>query len=216
MKKRHVLVVCVVLAVLVGAAIFTLTGHRGPQGAATGSSGGCGGDPADPLVTEQSEGLALARTTAVAVVTGSKPMHAANAQLHNKAYELDKVEKNLGVADQSLSEVRLSSFKVQLTEDALAKPDDTDDLGFVESMVVYVRSSDPESTLDERAVAWFYREESPESTDDALVFEVDAGFDFAPYLDPGFELFAKADGGVPMDDVSFNGSALFIGVPAQP
>lgn len=215
MKKRLVLVGCVALAVLVGAIIFTMTGHKGPQGAATGSSGGCGGGPEDGLVTEQSKGLEFARTSNVAVVEGNEAMHQAGAKLHSKNYDLDKVEKNLGVTDQQLGEVYLSSFKVKLTSDAVAGTDDQDDLQFVDKMILYVRSANPDSTIDQRAVAWFYREESPDSTADTLVFEPAHDFDFSEFAEEGFELYAKTEGGVPLDDVSFNGTAVFLAVPSE-
>jgi hypothetical protein len=215
MNKRLVLVGCVVLAVLAGAIIFAMTGHKGPQGAATGSSGGCGGEPDDGLVTEQSKGLALVRTSQVAIVEGNQAMHEAGAKLHAQSYDLDKVEKNLGVTDKELVEVHLSSFEVELTEDAKAGADDQDDLQFVDKMILYVRSANPDSTIDQRAVAWFYREESPASTADTLVFEPAADFDFSEFAEEGFELYAKTEGGVPLDDVSFNGTAVFLAVPSE-
>ena len=78
-----------------------------------------------------------------------------------------------------------------LTNDARAGIDDIDDLDFVESMTIYVRSLDESSGLKEVAIAWFYREESPDSTPSQLVFESDPELNLKAYVDGGFELFSK-------------------------
>jgi hypothetical protein len=156
--------------------------------------------------------LQIPVATQVATVEGNELLYKAKAKLTGELLEPAKVESNFGLEDKQLGQVHLLDFQIQRTDDALAGPDDQDDLLFVESVVIYVRSSDPLVKLPDIAVAWYYSDEG-DSSEDVLQFETDATIDLTPYLDHGFELFTKSVSRVPGDDVSVEGVAVFSALP---
>jgi hypothetical protein len=151
--------------------------------------------------------------TQVATVEGNQALFMAKATLHGEVLQPARIEDGLGFGDQAIGQVYLEDFTLMLTNDARAGIDDIDDLDFVESMTIYVRSLDESSGLKEVAIAWFYREESPDSTPSQLVFESDPELNLKAYVDGGFELFSKGVSRVPADDVSVEGIATFTAIP---
>ncbi|MBM4353113.1 MAG: hypothetical protein FJ109_04850 [Deltaproteobacteria bacterium] len=156
--------------------------------------------------------LQIPVATQVATVEGNEVLHKAKAKLSGELLEPAKVESNFGIGDKNLEQVRLLDFQVQLTNDAVAGPADQDDLLFVESVVIYVESSNPLSMLPDVAVAWYYEDEG-ESSPDVLRFETDSELDLTPYLEHGFTLYSKSVSRVPGDDVSVEGVAVFSALP---
>ena len=150
--------------------------------------------------------------TQVATIEGNEILNQANAKLHGEILEPALVGKNFGLSDK-ISQVRLAEFEIRVTDDALGSDTDVDDLQFVESMVIFARSQDPDSGLDEVAVAWYYAEETDGSDPEILRFEVDSELDITPYLTDGFELFSKSVSRIPVDDVSVEGLAVFTAIP---
>ncbi len=156
--------------------------------------------------------LQIPVATQVATVEGNEVLHKAKAKLSGELLDPAKVESNFGIDDKQLGDVHLLDFQIQRTDDAVAGPSDQDDLLFVESVVIYVRSTSPTAMLPEIAVAWYYSDEG-EASADVLQFETDPTIDLTPYLDNGFELFTKSVSGVPGDDVSVEGVAVFSALP---
>ncbi len=151
--------------------------------------------------------------TQVATVEGNQALNKANATLHGEVLDPARVTNGFGLGDQPMEHVHLADFSVRVTDDALDGPADIDDLEFIDSMVVYVGSLEEDSALKDVAVAWYYRDEAPDSDDRSLHFEVDSEMDLKPYLEEGFELFTKSVSRVPADDVSVEGLATFTIVP---
>ncbi len=151
--------------------------------------------------------------TQVATVEGNQALFMAKATLHGEVLGPARVEDGLGFGDQAIGQVYLEEFTLQVTDHARDGVADIDDLVFVESMVIHVRSLDQSSGLKEVAIAWFYADESEDSTPGRLVFEVDHELDLKDYVDGGFELFSKSVSRVPSDDVSLEGVALFTAIP---
>ncbi len=150
--------------------------------------------------------------TQVATIEGNEILHKANAKLHGEILEPAQVGKNFGFSEK-ISQVRLAEFEVRVTSDSVESATDVDDLAFVESMVIFARSQDPDSGLDEIAVAWYYADETDGDDPEILRFEVDNELDITPYLNDGFELFSKSVSHIPGDDVSVEGYAVFTAVP---
>lgn len=157
--------------------------------------------------------LEIPVATPVATILGNELLHKANATLHGEILKPTRVNKNLGIADQSIASVSIVEFKIQVTEDAVADDADVDDLQFVDSMVVYVRSLNPDSGLEDLAIAWYYADEAVQEDAGVMPFEVDGDIELLPYLADGFELYSKSVSGVPMDDVSVEGLAVFSAIP---
>jgi len=153
--------------------------------------------------------LEIPVATEVAIIQGNELLHKANATLHGEILRPARVNKNFGIADQGLSSVRLSDFRIQVTDDAVAGENDVDDLKIVISMVIYVRSLDEESELQDIAIAWYYADEADGLDAGLIQFELDEETELMPYLEEGFELYSKGVSGVPMDDVSVEGIAVF-------
>jgi hypothetical protein len=151
--------------------------------------------------------------TQVATVEGNAVLNKANAKLHGEVLAPSRIENGFGLGDQAIGQVYLQDFVLRVTDDARADLYDIDDLLFVESIVLYVRPLDEHSALKEVAVAWYYQDESMDSTPSELVFEVDPEMDLKAYVDAGFELYSKSVSRVPADDVSVEGLATFIAVP---
>lgn len=151
--------------------------------------------------------------TQVATVEGNHALFMAKATLHGEVLQPARIDNGLGLGGQAIGQIYLEEFNLQVTDDARTGIEDIDDLMFVDSMVIYVRSLDESTGLKEVAVAWFYNSESPDSTADRLVFEVDPELDLKAYVDSGFELFSKGVTRVPGDDVSVEGVALFTAIP---
>ncbi len=151
--------------------------------------------------------------TQVATVEGNAVLNKVNAKLHGEVLAPARIENGFGLGDQAISQVYLQDFVLRVTDDARADLQDIDDLLFIDSIVLYVRPLDEHSTLKEVAVAWYYQDESMDSTPGQLVFEVDPDLDLKAYVDAGFELFSKSVSRVPADDVSVEGLATFIAVP---
>ncbi len=151
--------------------------------------------------------------TQVATVEGNYALFMAKATLHGEVLKPARVEDGLGFGDQAIGQVYLDDFTLLVTDDARDGLDDQDDLEFVDSMIIYVRSLDESAGLKEVAIAWFYREESPDSTPGKLVFESDPELNLKAYVDGGFELYSKGVSRVPEDDVSLEGIATFTAIP---
>jgi len=210
MNRKLILIVgLVVLALVAVAVLVTLTQYRGPSGAATGESGGCGGDP----VAEELPNLEIPVTTETAVVEGNVVLNQANATVKKEIMGRAQVGKNLGLEDEPIDSVFLRDFKLQVTNDSVEGPEDVDDLKFVKNMTVYVRSLNPDSGLQDAAVAWYYAEEAEDDGTDDLKFQVSDDIDLAPYVEDGFELYSESFSGHPIDDVSLRGTALFSAYP---
>jgi len=206
-RKATIFVIVTVMGLLVATVLVTRSFYSGPRGAATGGAMGCGGD------FDMEFEVPVA--TQIATVAGNQVLYEAKAKLTSEFMEPIKLEKNLGVTDQKVAAAYLAEFRLQVTEDSQESPDDDDTLEFVEKMVIYVRSSNPESRLKEHAVAWYYKDENEGDDPLVLEFEVDAEFELTDYMVEGFELFSHSVSGVPGDDVSVEGMAVFNAFPGM-
>lgn len=159
--------------------------------------------------------LEIPVATQVATIKGNEALALAKARLFGEILEPARVDQFDGFGGQQMESIRLDSFAVMVTADALSDSDDVDDLAFVESMVIYVRSIDPDSELDDVAVGWYYAEEADLVDPAVLVFEVDDEMSLDEYFAEGFELYSKSVGLVPADDVAVQAFANFIAIPAQ-
>jgi len=151
--------------------------------------------------------------TQVATVEGNPVLFKANATLHGQILEPADVKSNFGMSEKPVEEVRLMDFQVRVTDDAVEGPTDQDDLLFVESMVIYVESLDPNSKLKQIAVAWYYADEADGLDADSIVFETDPEMDLTPYVRTGFKLSSSSVSRVPGDNVSVEGLATFTALP---
>ena len=212
-KKLVTFLIIFIVGLLVGAFLCSLRHYGGPSGAATGGAGGCGGEPIDDEedVVEEPRLELPPVDGQVAVVEGNEALYQTKAKLNKEL--LEPMQVTLGYEDQDVDEVRLKNFQVELTPDAVDGPDDEDDLQFVDSMVLYVRSANPQAGLKERAIAWYYKDEAPGDDPGVLLFEVDDQIDLTPYVDDGLELFSKSMSGAPLDNVSFRTRAIFDAAP---
>ncbi len=153
--------------------------------------------------------LEIPVVTNVAVITGNEVLNKANTRLHGEILEPAQIDANMGVDSKDVSSFLLTGFTLQLTDDSLTAGD-TDDLQFLDSMVIYARSLDSSSGLKEIAVAWYYKGEQKVLADGSLEFEVDPQLELLPYMETGFELFSDSVGAIPADDVSVEGLATFL------
>ena len=100
--------------------------------------------------------------------------------------------------------VRLSALTLSITP--TAEPEgDTDDLAFIDRAEIFVESTQSGSSLPRVRVAVL--EQVPAGTRQ-VSFETDASVDLLPYVQEGARLTSSADGEVPPDDVTFEGSVL--------
>jgi hypothetical protein len=211
MKKKALWVAIALVVALAGvAALVTLSRYRGPAGAATGASGGCGEateeegvDPAAPA--EQT----LPFKTQNAVVKGNQAMHAANVKLKDWSQQLDHLDQPALLKEAQAETVSVASFRVLLTSEATSGPDDQDDLEFIDEMVLTAVPKNPTPHLPSVAIAWYYKAEAEQAGPAELRFEVAGDIDLKEYLDGGFDLVVTASGAVPLDDVSFSGDVVF-------
>ena len=153
--------------------------------------------------------LEIPVVTNVAVIAGNEVLNKANTRLHGEILEPDQIDDSMGVDSKDVSSFLLTEFTLQLTDDSLTVGD-TDDLQFIDSMVIYARSLDSSSGLKEIAVAWYYKGEQRTLPDGSLEFEVDPQLELLPYMETGFELFSDSVGAIPADDVSVEGLATFL------
>ncbi len=103
-----------------------------------------------------------------------------------------------------IDSVTLSSLELSIT--ATAEPGgDTDDWSFVDSIHVFVKSSMSGSTLPRVEIA---NVTNPGAVR-VMTFHVESGVDINPYVNEGSVVEAESSGTVPMDDVSYDGKAVF-------
>jgi len=159
--------------------------------------------------------LEIPVVTPVAVVEGNKVLHNAGATLHGDLLEPARIDELDSLADSGFSSVNLVSFELNVTTDSVSDAKDLDDLSFVESMTIYVRSVKEGSRLPERSVGWYYEDDDTTGDSSVLIFDVDDTIELMPYMQEGFELFSKATSMVPGDDVSIEGVATFLALPER-
>lgn len=152
--------------------------------------------------------------TEVAVIEGNAVLNKAGARLHGEIMDPARIDSLSGIGKNEISSINLADFRIQVTGDSLEGPADADDLMMIEKMVVYVRSVQEDSKLKPVAVGWYYRDEDTTGDLSAMVFDVDDSLELKPFVDEGFELFTKASSTVPADDVSVEGIAIFLAMPA--
>jgi hypothetical protein len=212
-KKMVAFLVVFMVGLIIGAFLCSLRHYGGPSGAATGGAVGCGGEPieGDEDVQEEPRLELPPVDSEVIIVEGNEALHQTKALLNKEL--MAPIQVKLGINEQEIYEVRLKDFQLELTEDAVEGPDDEDDLQFVNSMVFYIRSANPQSGLKERAIAWYYKDEAEGDDPGTIVFEVDDQIDLTPYADDGLELFSKSMSGAPLDSVSFKTRAIFDAAP---
>lgn len=157
--------------------------------------------------------LEIPVATRVATVEGNEILHKADAKLHGEILEPARIDKLMGVDSDSIASIRMMDFRVDTAPNALDGMDDIDDLEFVESMVLYVRSVKEGTSLPDIAVGWHYEEDNPSDDPFSIEFEVDQDLELKPYIDEGFELYSKSVGSVPADDVAVQGFASFLAIP---
>lgn len=208
-KKLLVLSIFLVVGLVAVAIIFTMNSYTGPSGAATGGAGGCGGDPE----VEQFEGYNVPVVLQSSVIKGNKALHGVNTVLKQELLKPTQISQYMGLNPEEAEEVYLRNFEVEATSEAQANAEDQDDLAFVQSMKIYIRSTKQDTTLKPIAVAWYYSEEADGINPAKLVFEVSDQVDLAEYVEEGFELFSEGKAGFPLDDVSVAGAATFSAYP---
>jgi len=214
MNKKLIIFLFVFMGgLLVGAFLCSLRHYEGPAGAATGQAMGCGGEPieVEEDVVEEPRLELPPIDSQVTIVEGNEALYQTKAKLNKEL--MAPLNVKLGIHEQEVFEVRLKNFRLELTEDAISGPDDQDDLQFVDSMVFYIRTTDPGMPLKERAIAWYYKDEADGDDPGKLVFEVDDQIDLTPYVEHGLELFSKSMSGAPLDNVSFRTRAIFDAAP---
>ncbi|MBO6940017.1 MAG: hypothetical protein JJ863_33915 [Deltaproteobacteria bacterium] len=97
--------------------------------------------------------------------------------------------------------VTLEALRLDIT--TTAEPaGDTDDWDFVDSVVIYVESSEPGSALARREVA---RLDPTPNGVRQLEMDTDTSVNLRPYVDEGARLTATVRGRAPADDVSYDG-----------
>jgi hypothetical protein len=109
-------------------------------------------------------------------------------------------ERDTGPIDS----VTLSSLTLSITPTDQPSGD-TDDWSFLESVDVYVSSTREGSALPRRLIA----HTGAPGTVTVVRFEVDGNVDIKPYVDEGARVESEASGTQPLDDVSFDGMAVF-------
>lgn len=104
-----------------------------------------------------------------------------------------------------IDSVTLGSLSISIT--ATDRPSgDTDDLGFIDSVDVYVSSTKQGTTLPKVKIASL---RSPGAVATAaFVIEPDVNLD--PYINEGSAIDTTSSGTAPPDDVSFDGEATFV------
>lgn len=146
--------------------------------------------------------------TQPATIFGNVVLNKANTKLTGPLLPPSRIEAGLGLDQGDVTSMALTSFDVRLA--GASSADEELSLDFVDSAVLYVRSTMDGSDLPEMAIAWFYRDEdSGTATADLIDFEVDSAIELLPYLEEGFELFTSSSGYVPATDVIIEGVAVF-------
>lgn len=103
-----------------------------------------------------------------------------------------------------IDSVTLSSLEFAITD--TARPSgDTDDWRFVDSIRVFVKSSQSGSSLPRVEIANVMKPGAVTT----LTFEVVKGIDVNPYVNEGSIVEAESAGNVPPDEVTFDGKAVF-------
>jgi len=103
-----------------------------------------------------------------------------------------------------IDSVTLSSLELSITD--TARPGgDTDDWSFVEEIHVFVSSNKQGTTLPRVEIAHV----SNPGAVTTMKFVVDKKVDLDPYVNEGSTVEGESSGTVPMDDVSYDGKAVF-------
>jgi hypothetical protein len=102
-----------------------------------------------------------------------------------------------------IDSIMIASLVLTIT-DAARPSGDTDDWSFVESIHVFVKSSKQGSSLPRVEIA---NVGAPGAVT-TLTFQV-ADVNIKPYVDEGSVVESEGRGTLPLDDVSYNGSAVF-------
>jgi hypothetical protein len=148
------------------------------------------------------------RETKVVTVPGDPLLHKVRARRFGSLMKPYTVKKKKSVDE--LDSVHLSSFYLEVTEEAIAQ-EDRDDLGFVESVTLMMRSLDDTSDLPVIEVAWYDQPWDVDAAPQVLEFDVDSDTELLPYFKTGFQLYTDSIHLVPPDDVSLKGYILFMG-----
>jgi len=150
----------------------------------------------------------IEKTSKVMTVEGDELLHRAGVKTYGAIIKPYKVKRKLKSGE--LYSVKLTSLYLAVTDDAM--PDgDEDDLEFLLSATVYMRSLDEHSELPDVPIAWYERDEASEDQRMVLDFEVDFTSELQPYFVTGFELYSDAAMIVPEDDVSLRAHIRFMG-----
>jgi hypothetical protein len=136
-------------------------------------------------------------------VTGS-PLPGPLAALFPVPLSFDISQKIKEMETGPIDSVTLSSLKLSITATAQAGGD-TDDWSFVESIHVFVESSKSGTTLPRIEIASVANPGAVTT----MTFEVDDTADINPYVNEGSIVEGESEGTVPMDDVTYDGIAVF-------
>ena len=150
----------------------------------------------------------IEKTSKVMTVEGDELLHRAGVKTYGGIIKPYKAKRKLKSGE--LFSVKLTGLYLDVTDDAM--PDgDEDDLEFLLSATVYMRSLDEHSELPDIPIAWYERDEAMDDARMVLDFEVDFTSELQPYFVTGFELYSDAVMIVPEDDVSLQAHIRFMG-----
>jgi hypothetical protein len=103
-----------------------------------------------------------------------------------------------------IDSVTLSSLALTIT--ATSEPaGDTDDWSFVDHVDVFVESTKTGTTLPKVKIASVNAPGAVRT----MTFVVEGGVNLKPYIDEGSKVDSSGSGTVPVDDVSYDGKAVF-------
>lgn len=150
----------------------------------------------------------IEKTSKVMTIEGDALLHRAGVKTYGGIIKPYKVKRKLKSGE--LYTVKLTDLYLEVTDDAMPEGDE-DDLEFLLSATVYMRSRDETSELPDIPVAWYERDEELDDQRPVLDFEVDFTTELQPYFVTGFELYSDAAMIVPEDDVSLQAHIRFMG-----
>ena len=150
----------------------------------------------------------IEKTSKVMTIEGDELLHRAGVKIYGGIIKPYKVKRKLKSGE--LYSVKLTELYLEVTDDAMLEGDE-DDLEFLVSATVYMRSLDETSELPDIPIAWYERDEELDDQRTVLDLDVDFTSELQPYFVTGFELYSDAAMMVPEDDVSLQAHIRFMG-----
>ena len=158
--------------------------------------------------------LEIPVSTGVSTVPGDENLYSHQTTLHDALLAPLRIDDGLGLGDQDLSSATLVEFQLDVPACTVAGTD-TDDLGFIQSMTIFVEPLSTGSRLPRLPIAWYVKGKVGAFDGTTVLFDVDSGIELLEYVQEGFLITATSEAAVPHDDVSIEGTATFVALPAR-